>query len=444
MYRFLKGTIIFLLTLSDFALAQDNLKTSLQITLNSTGKSAVGISVVSLNENREIFGYRENELFKPASVMKLFPTALALRQFGANHTFSLDFRTSGRPPILESLFITGSGDPTLTTEDLWVIARNIYLRGVTHIKNIYIDPQLTSFRIRSGSNPYQAPVSGLVYNYNSQSIIACPVNGAVKVQRDPWEYNVAIASNVRKSSAISGTININEGDVVTGNIGIATNNSDGCGLAYQSVKDPIKYFSETLVGFLKYLGIATNSTNIGKINAPYLLYRHNSKSLGEIIQVMNHYSNNVIAEHLTYLIGLHSYSQGVKKLTGFINSLGANRAIALDGSGLSHQNRVTPAQLTTLLQSVYANPHSRTDFVASLPSAGISGTLKDWYWRNPTVAIRAKTGTIDGVRALAGYVLDSSNNGYAFSILQNGVGRDQGIKFEQRFLQTLVVNGRMK
>jgi D-alanyl-D-alanine carboxypeptidase/D-alanyl-D-alanine-endopeptidase (penicillin-binding protein 4) len=98
----------------------------------------------------------------------------------------------------------------------------------------------------------------------------------------------------------------------------------------------------------------------------------------------------------------------------------------LDASGLSHTDRVYPAVLTQLLALVLGNQHPElTSILAGLPVAGFSGTLDDRYLTGPAAAaagvVRAKTGTLDGTAALAGYLQDSSGRLLSFALLAGNV-----------------------
>ena len=95
----------------------------------------------------------------------------------------------------------------------------------------------------------------------------------------------------------------------------------------------------------------------------------------------------------------------------------------LDGSGLSSLDRLTPKALVTILQRAWADPDLRPLLFGILPVSGRDGTLEDRMTRPPARGnVRAKTGTLDGVSALSGYVRER----YAFSILVNSPGLSIG------------------
>jgi serine-type D-Ala-D-Ala carboxypeptidase/endopeptidase (penicillin-binding protein 4) len=140
-----------------------------------------------------------------------------------------------------------------------------------------------------------------------------------------------------------------------------------------------------------------------------------SKSLREWITTMNLRSNNYYADTLfSYLGGFASIRKALDALG--IDSKGYRLR---DGSGLSRNNLVTPRTLVTTLRTMYSAPGNEV-FMASLPVAGISGTLQHRL-QNTTAqgTVHAKTGTLKGVKALSGYIEHPEYGTLVFSIISN-------------------------
>ena len=140
-----------------------------------------------------------------------------------------------------------------------------------------------------------------------------------------------------------------------------------------------------------------------------------STSVGDWIKVTNLKSDNAYANVLlSYLGGSQSVQQALTTL-----GVDTNGYRLRDGSGLSRNNLATPRTLVSTLRAMY---HARGNdvFLASLPVAGISGTLKNRL-RQTTAqgTVRAKTGTLRGVRALSGYVDHPEYGTLVFSIITN-------------------------
>jgi D-alanyl-D-alanine carboxypeptidase/D-alanyl-D-alanine-endopeptidase (penicillin-binding protein 4) len=201
-------------------------------------------------------------------------------------------------------------------------------------------------------------------------------------------------------------------------------------------------------GMLKLLlrkhGVASGVVGLGRApDDAYALAQVDSDPLPAVVAEMNHESDNFIAEMLLKEVGAEAGAGGATAAGAAIVqrdllSVGVPRAGVriTDGSGLSLDDRLTARALAALLVAVWNDADLRNPFWASLPIAGINGTL-DKRLRKPPArgAVRAKTGTTDRASALSGYVRDR----YGFAVLQNGwpVRRLSAEKAEDRFATAL-------
>ena len=152
-----------------------------------------------------------------------------------------------------------------------------------------------------------------------------------------------------------------------------------------------------------------------------------SPTVGQDITVTNKISQNLHAELLLRLLGKTfgtegSFEQGSRVVRQFLNNAGVDDKdfFLYDGSGLSPDDRVSPRAFTRLLTYAAAQPWA-TDWRNSLPIAGVDGTLQNRFKNSPLKGkMWAKTGTINEVNALTGYLTASSGQMIAFSILVNG------------------------
>ena len=95
-----------------------------------------------------------------------------------------------------------------------------------------------------------------------------------------------------------------------------------------------------------------------------------------------------------------------------------------DGSGLSLYNYLTPEVLVRLLNYAYINEDIRLHLFPSFPIAGVDGTLKKRMRTGPAMQnVRAKTGSVDGVSSLSGYLISGNGHLLTFSIINQGVAR---------------------
>lgn len=159
-----------------------------------------------------------------------------------------------------------------------------------------------------------------------------------------------------------------------------------------------------------------------------------NKSLREWVTVTNLRSNNFYADTLLKRIGGASVAKRVLADLG-VNPNGFHFA---DGSGLSRRNVATARAIVDTLRAMYYSPQ-RDIFLASLPTAGISGTLRNRMKQTPVEGIvRAKTGTLTGVRALSGYLEHPDYGMLVFSIIANSPGQSGGALV--RAIDEIVIN----
>src|SRR5712692_8671979 len=161
-------------------------------------------------------------------------------------------------------------------------------------------------------------------------------------------------------------------------------------------------------------------------NQPLVLASHQSKPLIEDVRVINKVSQNLHAEILLRLLGREkgtagTVEGGLEVLRGFLNKAGVpgDQYVFYDGSGLSRQNLVTPHSVVQLLRYAASQPWGAS-FRDTLPLAGTDGSLYDRFKALDVQGrVRAKTGSLGGVKALSGYATTNRGDAVAFSILSN-------------------------
>jgi D-alanyl-D-alanine carboxypeptidase/D-alanyl-D-alanine-endopeptidase (penicillin-binding protein 4) len=155
---------------------------------------------------------------------------------------------------------------------------------------------------------------------------------------------------------------------------------------------------------------------------------HESQPLSIIIRSSNKDSNNFVAERIFQTVGAELYgapattAKGQRAVIEYLTQLGMRPGTfhPTNGSGLAHTNRITPSSLTTLLRHLYFDMSIAPDFLQSLAVAGIDGTIKNRFTGSRAHGfVRAKTGTLNGVSALSGYV-GHREDVLAFAIMNQG------------------------
>jgi D-alanyl-D-alanine carboxypeptidase/D-alanyl-D-alanine-endopeptidase (penicillin-binding protein 4) len=159
-----------------------------------------------------------------------------------------------------------------------------------------------------------------------------------------------------------------------------------------------------------------------------------SLTLGEVIRLTNKYSNNLMARHLLLTIGEDRYGapatldKGARAIADWSHERGLpfDDVVIDNGSGLSRNARISALEMAALLRGAY---HSRwaPEFIASLPLAGIDGTLRTRMQKTAPGSVRLKTGHLDGVTAVAGYVTGGSGKTYVLVSFINDPRGDYGV-----------------
>lgn len=416
---------------------------------------STGLVVVDVETGKEVFSRNAGLPLKPASVLKILITDVAFAKLGTEHSFRTEFYGVGfKGAQVESLYMKGYGDPSFVQEQLWLSARNIYKRGVRQVKNIFVDDSaFVDPSKRQGQRAYQAGASALAFNHNALVFEICPGRSGspASVTPDLFEYPVRIKGRITTTSKGSSTYQIDEtappshapklmSYLVQGRIrgGLACTN------VLRSVEHPDIYAGYGLKGFLEELGVKvlTEPKNSKVPPRAARIYTHYSKQLALIVRDLNHYSTNFIAEQLLMAVGAtgkgrYERKAGLRAMEQRLLEVGeAPGDFSLhDASGLSHSNRITARGLSKVLMSLRANTRYGAEFVNSLAVDGRRGTLRK---RNLNGTVRAKTGTINGVGSLAGFITSAKGREFGFVFLQNKVSsRAKASTIENKLMRVL-------
>jgi D-alanyl-D-alanine carboxypeptidase/D-alanyl-D-alanine-endopeptidase (penicillin-binding protein 4) len=425
--------------------------------------SSSGVVVFDLKNQQQVFSHNNNMRLKPASILKIITSAAALAELGPEFRFQTGVWYYGKSSgVVDNLYVRGGGDPSFTTEDLWILARRVYHSGVKRVKMLAVDDSyFHGVKQREGQRAYEAGSSAVSLNFNTVTLHVCPSTPGqpATVIPDPWEltYGTKVPITTGKINTISrgrSTYRIDEQAcadqcAVRFHLSGQISANSACVEVYRSVRSPVMYFTNTFANFLSYLGVKVDRVSTTPVNVPSKarqLTNYSSRALTQIIRDMNLYSSNFIAEQLLTVfgypdpgVGVRKREEGLKKIEQFLIGIGASPADfdIVDASGLSHDNRVTAQVMLKTLLWVYHQENIMTEFISSLPVGGISGTLKKRSTRFGMI-LRAKTGTLTGVSSLAGFVNSQSGTPYAFVVILNKTkGKRMAERIEDRVVSAL-------
>ena len=413
-------------------------------------QSDAGIKIVSLKTGETLYERNSERLFHPASNMKLLSTAAALKVLGPTWQFNTDILADsanvGKKQVDGNLYLRGSGDPDLLTDDLSDLAAKLAKRGIARIKGDIIcdESYLDDLYWGKGwmwddvSAWYWAPISALSVNDNCVELTVEPaekVGGALNYRLEPETAYMQV-NNTGLTVSGSDTAAVDSFKVLrrwrpAENI---IDVSGGRTTGHRSrtwtidVVDAPLYVGTLLKEILTKKGIVVDgNVRIGKTgNSAMLLARHTSETLAVSIINTNKESDNLSAELLLKIAGAEAQGvpgtaeKGISQIYRILAEAGIDSMsyYLADGSGVSRYNTVTSDVLIGVLKTMHDDFSVAAEFKASLPIAGKDGTLDYRMQDSPAEGnLRAKTGSLRGVSSLAGYTVTADGEELAFSIL---------------------------
>lgn len=385
----------------------------------------------------------------PASTMKLVTTYAALELLGPTYQWKTEFYTDGalKDGVLHgNLFLKGGGDPKLNMEKLWLLLRDLRANGVRQVtgdlvldRSHFNQPQLPTFNDDGGDSnkPFLVTPDALLVNLKALRFIARNEAGTVHIAAEPPIANIRIDNQVKslKAGKCPGWPDVRYNPVkqFDGTTVIVTGKlAAGCSAqTYLSLLDHPSYAAGTVRAIWQELG----GSILGKdrmAEVPKdarLLARAFSPDLVEIIRDINKYSNNTMARQLFLSLGARfrneadgddaKAAQRVIRAWLARKGITASQLVMENGSGLSRAERLSAREMAKILQLAWNGPYA-AEFISSLPLVAMDGTMRKRLLRTALVGeAHIKTGTLNNVRAIAGFSRDSNGNSWAVVAILN-------------------------
>ncbi len=413
--------------------------------------STIGFLAVDTETGNDVLSNDANRRLTPASNEKLFTTAAALETLGADFRFTTEVRLRERSGRMD-LLIVGFGDPSIdgfsgACPDAFFSAIVEALRrsDVGEIDGDVIcdssaflhDDYSPAWQLEDVRQPFGAPASAICFDDNSVRVFLWRSPGQKSAHIwSSWPAPVSADLQASDHSQIFYDRNFPVSPLVlTG--WIETDKVEGRSIP---IAQPETYWAERIREFLIKNGIRVSGSAremaqppIGSADADVvipqpqdrLLFLWQSPPLREIVFETNKRSRNLWAELIFKRLGLEvmgegSFEAGADAVTLFARHIGIteNELGVVDGSGLARTNTVTCRAVVKLLLDIRKAPYAK-DFMDSLPVSAVDGTLKGRFVGTPLEGrVSAKTGLLQGVNALSGYLHFSHD--IAFSIIVNG------------------------
>jgi len=433
-----------------------------------------GIQVVELKSGKLLYQRDADHLFIPASNMKMFTTAAALEKLGPDYIFHTTVESDAAPDPqgrVEDLYLVGRGDPNLgartfpytyhgprqpADKSLEELADQVKARGVREVVGKLVaddsyfvwEPFAPNWAADDLEWGYGAPVTALVFNDNLLTLHVKPGQKAgdeAEVRLDPVGDYYLLTNRIvtgDKATEKNYLLERQPGSMeldLWGHIPVdAPEDTDTVAIA-----NPPELMAEQFRTALRARGIVVegpievrHATRLEAASPPnpapppsprVVLAEHTSPPLSEAIKVVNKESENLHAELLLRTLGKVLNNHG--SLAGGLEALNAFAAQQVgivpgetyfsDGSGLSREDLVAPQAAVKLLVYMARSQHFQAYF-DSLPVSGVDGTLAHRLLSDELKGkIHAKTGSVEHVNTLSGYMDLPSGKRLVFSIMTN-------------------------
>jgi D-alanyl-D-alanine carboxypeptidase/D-alanyl-D-alanine-endopeptidase (penicillin-binding protein 4) len=408
--------------------------------------SAVSFVVLDAESGRMVMGHNPDTPRSPASTIKTLTTFAALDMLGPTFVWQTRAWTHDG-----DLFLQGGGDPYLTVERWWSFVQGLRAAGLKSIPgDIVIDN--TAFSLPKEdpgafdgrpNRSYNVLPDALMVNFQSIdfSLAANADTHRVEIVASPAPVNLGIENHIRYESGRCGgsaaRVDFKVASAAWDRVVFSGALSAHCAprTIARILLQPATYAFGTFVKLWRESGGEFS----GKLRIEPTpadakpLYSFDSLSLAEIVRLTNKHSNNLMARHLLLTLGKERYGdpatleKGAAAMAEWSRERGFDlTGVDIDnGSGLSRSTRISVLQMANILSAAWRSRFA-PEYLASFPLAGMDGTLRSRLKSSPAGAVRLKTGHLDSVSGVAGYVTTSTGKTYVLVSLINNVRADFG------------------
>jgi D-alanyl-D-alanine carboxypeptidase/D-alanyl-D-alanine-endopeptidase (penicillin-binding protein 4) len=386
--------------------------------------------------------HRVDAPMNPASLMKLVTTLVALETLGPAYTFRTEALADAAPEngiLAGNLYLRGSGDPKLTYDRLWLLLRELRGRGLREIRgDLVLDRSAFVSAAHDPAafdskplRPYNVGPDALLFNFATLHLTLIPpdtTGGVVRVIAEPLPAGLAVVNRLRITDARQCSGEWREAlsaQFGPGQLILSGDYPRVCGEKrwHLAGLPNMALLHGTFARLWRELGGEFSGgvrEGIEPQRAVSLAYS-DSPPLAELVRDINKFSNNVMARQVFLKLGNGEQLAAEQAVRAWLAKKGLDfPELVLDnGAGLSRSARLSAGSLIRLLAAGWASP-AMPEYLASLPIAAIDGTVKKKFNGNGAAGqAHLKTGSLEGVRAIAGYLLDRHGRRHLVVFLVN-------------------------
>jgi serine-type D-Ala-D-Ala carboxypeptidase/endopeptidase (penicillin-binding protein 4) len=425
-----------------FKAAAQELPRSVLQALKTAGvpASSVAVWVQEVGAARPSVAARAERAVEPASVMKLLTTYAALELLGPAYRWKTEAYVDG-----DDLILRGYGDPKLNYESFWLLLRSLRGRGLKDLHGdvvldrSYFGPAQYNAFDSEVFRPYNVTPDALLVNFKSLRFTFIPEGEkGVRVFAEPALPGLEIVNSLK----------LGEGACPDGNrafreqaqasfesrpprasfVGVypASCGERDLNIALYDPQDYVAAMIRQLWGEMG--GTWSGSVREGTVSpSAKLLYVHESEPLSDIVRDINKFSNNVMARQLFLTLGAHvggppaRAEEGARAIKDWVKAkkIDAPELALENGSGLSHNERISAHHLAQLLLAAWRSP-VMPEFISSLPVVAADGTMKKRLLGERIAGnAHIKTGLLADARSIAGFVLDRNGRRHVVVMIAN-------------------------
>ncbi|MGV3345615.1 serine-type D-Ala-D-Ala carboxypeptidase [Enterobacteriaceae bacterium LUAb1] len=443
--------------------------------------TSLALMVQKIGAATPIIDYHARQMALPASTMKVLTALAAMLQLGPDYRFKTTLESRGiidNHALKDDLVARFNGDPTLTRQDLRNMVAMLKQRGIQHIEgNLVINTSVFASHDKAPGWPwnditqcFSAPPGAAIVDRNcfSVSLYSAKIPGDKAFIRVASFYPVNMFSEVKTLARHSPEAQYCELDVVPGELnrytltGCMSQRSEPLPLAF-AVQNAASYAGSILKAELAAAGIDYTGHLVRQsqpVPASMVLAESRSAPLSLLLKTMLKKSDNMIADTLFRTIGANYFgvpgtwragSDAVRLILKQKAGIDLGNSIMVDGSGLSRHDLIAPRTMMQVLQYI-ALHDEQLNIISMLPLAGYDGTLRyrgGLHEAGVDGKVSAKTGSLQGVYNLAGFMTTASGqriafvqflSGYAVPPVNQRTRRIPLIRFESRLYKDIFQN----
>lgn len=420
--------------------------------------SGLSVYVHVIGSQRPLLDVAGDTPRNPASVLKLVTTLAALEELGPAYRWKTEVYGSVAPRdgrLDGDLYIKGYGDPYLVIEQFWRLIRGLRLSGLEQITGDLVLDQ--SYFADEPGDPaefdgqplraYNVLPRALLVNFQAVQIRLLPQARRLRVVADPpvpIDNYLKLANGPCHGGGHRWSMRVINGKQTR----LAFNGSYAatCGETelYRVLSEPSPYIHGVFQSLWQEQGGKQKGSWREGVTPSNAVLLHTSKSLplSHVVRLINKFSNNVMTRQVLMTLGAERFGPpatteaGGKVVREWLQrrKLDFPELVLDNGAGLSRDARISARSLGRLLLAAYQSPYM-SEFMSALPISGQDGTLANRFGGDLIGRLHLKTGSLNGVRSLAGYVLDSTGHWVVVVCLYNDArANSAGAEAAQRSL----------